>query len=175
VIGRRAFIANVGGAAVSATPRFSARVYAHDADDVSLYRIAGRHAAVTRLLETRGYRPDVIDLAAVGDADRVIVLLTSEPRAVSWRSHAGETALHAAAGPGKLTTVRALLAHGADVNAVDWRQAETRRRALVELIIRKGGRLDATNQAGETPADISRARGHTELMDLLTGKQRVTP
>jgi hypothetical protein len=203
--------------AIDAQP---ALIFAHDANDVSAFRLAARHAEATVLLQSKGYTPDLLDLVTIGDRDRTLVVLKSTPYAVAQRSHTGETALHAAAATGQSGIVKDLVHAGADVNAAEWRLGETpmltafrraptapldeimvalidaganvttasrdgttplhgasarRRPVLVELLIRKGARLDAKDQNGLTPADISRDRGHTELMDLLTGRRRVAP
>ncbi len=86
--------------------------------------------------------------------------------------------LHAALALGRdPETVRLLLAHGADPNALQagrftalFSAATANRRDLCEMLIQTGA--DARHRAdmGKTAADFARERGHTELADWLDGE-----
>jgi uncharacterized protein len=83
--------------------------------------------------------------------------------------------LHAAlAGAGDPAIVRALVAHGADVNAAGAANytplhvAASRGDAeLVRFLVASGARTDARMDDGRTPADLARDRGHPEVAKLL--------
>ena len=70
--------------------------------------------------------------------------------------------------------VRALVAHGADVNAAGaagytpLHVAASRGNAeLVRFLVASGARTDAKMDDGKTPADLARDRGHPEVAKLL--------
>ena len=103
-----------------------------------------RQAAIARLLLDRGTPLDVFEASAVGDAERVRELLAGEPIRANEFAADGFTPLgplHSAAGEGREEMVRLLLAHGADGAA--------------------------RSDAGKTPADMARERGHDTITELL--------
>jgi ankyrin repeat protein len=83
--------------------------------------------------------------------------------------------LHAAlAGACDGTIVRALVAHGADVNAAaaagytPLHVAASRGNAeLVRFLVESGAKAGARMDDGKTPADVARDRGHPEVAELL--------
>jgi ankyrin repeat protein len=71
-------------------------------------------------------------------------------------------------------TVRLLLAHGADPNAIQvggftplFSAATANRRDLAEMLIENGARVDHRCDLEKTAADFARERGHAELADWL--------
>ena len=71
-------------------------------------------------------------------------------------------------------TIRLLLAHGADPNAVQvggftplFSAATANRRDLAELLIENGARADHRCDLEKTAADFARERGHGDLADWL--------
>jgi ankyrin repeat protein len=71
-------------------------------------------------------------------------------------------------------TVRLLLAHGADPNAMQvggftalFSAATANRRDLAEMLIENGARADHRCDLEKTAADFARERGHSELADWL--------
>ena len=83
--------------------------------------------------------------------------------------------LHAALALGRNPeTVRVLLSHGADPNAVQvggftalFSAAAANCRDLVETLIESGARPHHRNDFGKTAAEFARERGHTELAEWL--------
>ena len=79
--------------------------------------------------------------------------------------------LHAALAIGKnSSTIELLIAHGADVNAIQpggftpiFAAATANRRDLAELLVNHGANPQQANDQGKTPADFARERGHEEL------------
>ena len=103
-----------------------------------------RQTGVARLLLDRGAPLDVFEASAVGDAERLGELLAEEPTLANEFAADGFTPLgplHSAAGEGREEMVRLLLAHGADGAA--------------------------RSDAGKTPADMARERGHDTITELL--------
>jgi len=85
--------------------------------------------------------------------------------------------LHAAAANGSLPIMRALLTHGADVNAVQeggytalHQAAHRGDRPMVDLLLAFSAYRKARNDAGHSPADIARADGHPALAELLAAE-----
>lgn len=83
--------------------------------------------------------------------------------------------LHAALALGRNTeTVRLLLAHGADPNALQvggftplFSAATANRRDLAEMLIESGAHALHRSDLGKTAADFARERGHAALADWL--------
>lgn len=84
-------------------------------------------------------------------------------------------ALHAALALGRNTqTVKLLLAHGADPNAVQvggftplFSAANGNRRDLIEMLIESGAHAHHRSDLGKTAGEFARERGHAELADWL--------
>jgi uncharacterized protein len=85
--------------------------------------------------------------------------------------------LHAAVAVGKNTsTIELLIAHGADVNAVQpggftpiFSAATANRQDLAELLLNHGADPHHADDQGRKPADFARERGHNDLADWLEG------
>ena len=83
--------------------------------------------------------------------------------------------LHAAVALGPdMEKVRLLLAHGANVNAVQaggftplFSVAAANRRDLTELLLAHGANAHSQNEYGKTAAEFARERGHTEMAAWL--------
>jgi ankyrin repeat protein len=86
--------------------------------------------------------------------------------------------LHAALALGReAETVRLLLAHGADPNAVQaggftalFSAAAADRRDLCEMLIQAGAHTRHCADVGKTAAEFARERGHVDLADWLDGQ-----
>ena len=131
----------------------------------------------------RGFTPDgwtPLHLAAFfGRADAVDVLLAAgaDLRAAS-RNHEGNMPLHAALagrGVGRISTM--LLAHGADVRALDAGGHTALHHAafrddvgLVNTILARGIDPATRNRDGKTALDIAEEHGHTAVARRLRGE-----
>lgn len=114
-----------------------------------------------------------------GRAGAVDALLAAgaDVRARSTNSHAN-TPLHAAAANGgNVRIITALLAHGADVNALEpagytplHLVAERGDLALVELLLAHGADAGARTREGRTPLQIAEAKGHAAVARRLRGE-----
>jgi ankyrin repeat protein len=130
----------------------------------------------------RAYAPDgfhALGLAAFfkhGAIVRLLLAAGADARAAS-RNAMGVTALHSAvADGGDRETVDALIAAGADVNAVQsdgfvplHAAAQTGSDGVAEALLAAGADPSAANDAGKTAADIARDHGHEELARRLEG------
>ncbi|VBG63453.1 ankyrin repeat domain-containing protein [Burkholderia pseudomallei] len=93
-------------------------------------------------------------------------LPNATPEAINARAANGETPLHYAARRGNHNSMALLLAHGADVHAVDefgltalHHGAERRHRDVVLLLLAYGARPDQTSDDGQTAMDVARGEG----------------
>jgi len=115
-----------------------------------------------------------------GRADAVDALLAAgaDVRARSTNSHAN-TPLHAAAANGgDVRIITALLAHGADANALEpagytplHLVAERGDLALVELLLAHGADAGARTREGRTPLQTAESKGHAVVARRLRGEQ----
>jgi ankyrin repeat protein len=149
------------------------------------------HAAIVRLLVAKGSEvPDVFVGATVGAADRLAVLLKEKPRLVKQRNQEGLNPLHVAAGEGHAAAVRALIAAGADVNAVDdhpkdefhrhytngWTPlhfaAMAGKTATARILLDHGADANAADQRGKlTPLHFAAWAGNADLVTLLLARK----
>ena len=91
--------------------------------------------------------------------------------------------LHAAlAGACDAAIVRALVAHGADVNAAAATAytplhvaASRGNEELIRFLVASGARIGATMEDGKTAADLARERGHPAAADLLDALAAAPP
>jgi ankyrin repeat protein len=84
------------------------------------------------------------------------------------------TPLHSAAAGRNLTIVRALLEHGASVNARQqqgWtalhEAAQSGDQAMVELLLKHGANPNARNDSGVTPEELAESKGHEQIAERL--------
>ena len=85
--------------------------------------------------------------------------------------------LTGAASEGNVEKVRQLLAAGADKNAQDpfvgltplHYAASCGHKSVVEVLLAAGADKNLKTKSGETPLDVAKKKGHTALIDVLTG------
>jgi len=77
-------------------------------------------------------------------------------------------------------TAATLLSNGADPNLVEARgstalHAASARgsRELVEMLVRRGARVDARDHEGRTPSDLAGAAGHADVVGILADPDRI--
>lgn len=123
-----------------------------------------------------GAELDVLEAAALGDADRVRELVSADRELVALRSPDGFTALHYAAFFGTADAARVLLEHGADPGAValnDMRVQPLHSAAAVDanetarLLLDAGADPNAVQEGGFRPIDAAAHNGNDELYALL--------
>ncbi|HVO35037.1 MAG TPA: ankyrin repeat domain-containing protein [Gemmatimonadales bacterium] len=142
-----------------------------------LKQLLDEHPARTNARSGDGWTP--LHLAGFFGRREAAELLLARGASLSAISGGAEKnqPLHAAlAGACDPVIVRALVAHGADVNAAaaaDYTPlhvAASRGNAeLVRFLVESGARTDARMDDGKTPADLARDRGHPEVAKLLEG------
>ena len=123
-----------------------------------------------------GAELDVLEAAALGDAERVRELVSGDPELAALRSPDGFTALHYAAFFGTADAARVLLEHGADPGAVagnDMRVQPLHSAAAVDanetarLLLGAGADGNAVQEGGFRPIDAAAHNGNDELYELL--------
>lgn len=109
-----------------------------------------------------------------GRAEAVDVLLKQPKVAVDARNKMGLTALAAAAFKGHAVIAKALLANGADANAVNGSgqtalmfAALTGRAEAVRVLLAAGADPRAADNVGNTPLSLAETQGAKEAADLL--------
>jgi len=119
---------------------------------------------------------DVFEAASFGDLERLTQLLEEDPGAATAYAGDGFTALHFAAFFGQPGAARALLAHGAEVDALGrgWmtgtalHSAASRARSdAVEILLGAGANPDARQSAGWTPLHSAAHNGDAASVKLL--------
>ncbi|CAK1592916.1 unnamed protein product [Parnassius mnemosyne] len=114
-------------------------------------------------------------LAAQEGHTRLVQLLLDRWAApVDQRAHDGKTALRLAALEGHFETVAALVARGADVDALDADRRSTlyvlaldNRLAMARQLLASGASVHCSDTEGRTPLHVSAWQGHTEMVNLL--------
>jgi ankyrin repeat protein len=144
-----------------------------DAD--ALRRLLDEHPARANARSGDGWTP--LHLAGFFGRREAAELLLERGASLTAISGGAEKnqPLHAAlAGAGDAAIVRAMVAHGADVNAAaasgytPLHVAASRGDAeLVRSLVQAGARPGARMDDGKTPADLARDRGHPETAALL--------
>ena len=110
-----------------------------------------------------------------GHREVVLDLLTRDAEVNAVASNAMRVMpLHAAVAGNHHAIAKALLAHGARVNApqqMGWRPlhaaAQSGDRQMIELLLAHGADVAAKNDHGHTPLDVAQERGHIEAVRLL--------
>ena len=140
-----------------------------------LKQLLDEHPARTNARSGDGWTP--LHLAGFFGRREVADLLLKRGASLTAISGGAEKnqPLHAAlAGACDPAIVRALVAHGADVNAVAAANytplhvaASRGNEELVRFLVESGAGTDARMDDGKTPADLARDRGHPETAKLL--------
>ena len=119
---------------------------------------------------------DAPEAAALGDTDRLAMLLDVDPSLVDARTPDGFTLLHLAAFFAGADTVRLLLARGADVDAhgTGWMTGTALHSAVsagdadaVRALLDAGADVDARQQSGYTPLHGAAHNGHAGIVRAL--------
>jgi len=94
-------------------------LYARDAQDVSVFRLAllAGQPGVAELLRARGVVLDVFDAATAGDEQRLMELYREDAAVAHARTRFGRTVLDCAAEGGRPVSVEFLVGRGASANA----------------------------------------------------------
>jgi ankyrin repeat protein len=137
------------------------------------------HAELAAELERQGADPDVFDVAALGDVDRLRKLLDDDPTLTATFAGDGFTALHLAAFFGHDKAAELLLARGADPEAVARNGTDLRplhsaaaggHLVIAHLLLDRGADIDARQQGGYTPLHSAVNRNDAELVAMLLGR-----
>jgi len=134
------------------------------------------HRDIAEWLGSRRSDLDIFEAAALGDVARVLALLSADPSLVNAWSPDGFTALSLASFFGQLASVRLLITHGSDVNAIG--RNPGRYTALtgavtagaVEIVrelLRHGSDANHRYGPGHTPLHAAAARGSDEIVRML--------
>jgi len=143
------------------------------------------HTAILDLLYVAGVRPDIHEAASIGDMDRVMELLATDPQLLNSYSTEGGTPLLFAAHFGQLNTTDLLLKMGADINAVARNKLEVtplhaalfgRRRHVAHLLVERGANVTLKRGGGDWPRSgwtalhYAAAYGFVELLGPLIAR-----
>jgi hemoglobin len=119
--------------------------------------------------ETEGHTP--LYRASTGEVARVLLAAGATADVVSGPTRG--TPLHQAARRGSVSVARALLDHGATIDARDAKKETPLRRAvncrqiqIVRLLVQRGADTRAADRRGVTPLDVART---AEMKQALTG------
>jgi ankyrin repeat protein len=142
---------------------------------------------VRRLVAKKSEVPDVFVAATVGARDRLATMLKEKPEVVKLRNRDGLTPLHVAAREGYLEAVRALLAAGADVKAVDRPKREFRfsngwtalhfaamagKTAIAALLLDNRADVNTADRRGKhTALHFAAWTGNADLVTLLLSRK----
>jgi ankyrin repeat protein len=128
-------------------------------------------------LSAQGIELDIFEAAAIGDAERLRVILKSEPGSVDAFSGDGWTPLHLAAAFGTPAAVQLLLQNGGQIDAVSRNPQRnqplhaavslSRNPETVRLLLRQGASANAIQVAGFTPLFSVAAANRRDLAELL--------
>ena len=131
---------------------------------------------VVEAIRSRVSESDAFEAAAFGDVDRLAEIIDARPAVVDERSGDGFTPLHLAAYFGKDDSVRLLLDHGADPNAVGtgWMTGtalhsavSARHPNVVATLLDRGADPNARQAGGWTPLHGAAHNGDLETTELL--------
>ncbi len=147
------------------------------------------HMALVDLLFSKGARTDIFTDVCLGRKEAVYESLRSKPVLVSDTVEGNKTLLHVAVAKGDLEMVEVLLENGADPNAkcsIQERKdkgcpgtenvtplhlaAEHGNEKITELLIAKGGKVNAVDGDGNTPLHRCARRGSLSVAGLLLRK-----
>jgi ankyrin repeat protein len=137
------------------------------------------HRGLARMLVDFGADVDVFAAAALGNVDRLAMILNGAPRLVHAHAPDGWTPLALAAYFGHRAAARLLLASGADVNAIARNATANqplhaavagRRHDLVELLVDRGADVNARDGDGWTPLNLAAHEGVPETVAFLLAR-----
>jgi len=170
-------------AAASVLTAEPAQALARDKNNVSalMTAIYYRQPQIAALLvekrRAQGSELDIFEAAAQGDVARLHVLLGKDKALVASISSDGWTALHLAAAFDGPEAVRALLQHGAQVNALSTNPMSnmplhaacsiSHRKEVLEPLLESGAEINARQHGGYTPLHSAAANGNLEFIKLL--------
>lgn len=142
-------------------------------DDNALRSNPGKRA-VARILIEDGADYDICSACGLGDAERVQALVAADAVAASAARDYGMTPLHWAARAGADECAEMLIAHGADVDALNkvlraplQLAAETDQADMVRLLARHGANLDTQDRKNRTPLHRATYEGHVAAAEAL--------
>lgn len=152
-------------------------------DVAALQRLLDEHPARANARSGDGWTP--LHLAGFFGRREIAELLLTRGASLTAISGGAEknTPLHAAlAGSCDAAIVRAMVGHGADVNAAGANAytplhvaASRGNNELVRFLVESGARVGAKMDDGKTPADLASDRGHVETAKLLRELGPTTP
>ena len=154
-----------------------ARSWGHDIDVAYFVVRAGQTAMLTLFLE-RGLDPTsaIAPAAWDGRADLIDLAMAHGARLDEARER-GRPILNELVRWGQFSQARLLLARGADPNVADDRgwtalhQAVSRgNAAMIEELVRAQGDGARPDRSGQSPRDLAKAKGRTDLMRLLASR-----
>ena len=148
-----------------------------DGQTPAIVAIYWRAPEILALLSARGAELDVFEAAAAGDVERVRTLLAADPSLRDAHAPDGWTPLHLAGHFRQTAVLDALLAHGANVNAVSRNsQANAPLHAaaaggadttVMRRLVEAGARVNHRQSAGYTALHEVAAIGNTDVARLL--------
>jgi ankyrin repeat protein len=130
-------------------------------------------ATFSNIVDARGWNR-LHYAAALGDSQLLYTLLSADATDLQREDSNGDTALHCAAMSGTINTVKALLAHGADVNyknkllrtplhiACQGNQYD-----IICLLVDAGANVNVANCRDETPLHLASGAGNLNAVKLL--------
>lgn len=132
--------------------------------------------AIVAAVRTHAGELDAAEAAALGEVDRLTVLLDADPSLVEHRTPDGFTLLHLAAFFAGAAAVRLLLTRGADVDArgTGWMTGTALHSAVsahdaeaVRALLDAGAEVDARQSGGLTPLHGAAHNGDAAIVRLL--------
>jgi len=143
---------------------------------IAMLAIYHGHPRIAQALVDLGADVDVFTAAALGKADRLAMILNSDPGLVNAYAPDGWTPLALAAYFGNREAARLLLASGADVHATGRNATANqplhaavagKRQELVELLVEHGADVNAQDGDGWTPLNLAAHEGSLDTITYL--------
>lgn len=131
---------------------------------------------IAALIAERTARVDLFEAAALGNFERVAVLLSKEPQTVNRFSNDGFQAIHLAAFFGHPDIVALLLEHGAEANTTAQNAMKVkplhsavaaRHLEVSRILLEHGADVNARQAEDTTPLQEAAQNGQLEMLDLL--------